>query len=150
MILEEANLQTYKTARGIELLNCDDHQKHITKLGLKYEDCRPDVTHQCLLALLDSPLNKAGLLQVFIRTAPPAGSKASDRQLIEINPQLKVPRTFKRFSAMMAQLLTKLRIRAVKSSVTLATIIKQPVQQYLPMNVQAIGTSKLAPLVNLN
>lgn len=25
VILEKANLQTYKTPRGIELLNCDDH-----------------------------------------------------------------------------------------------------------------------------
>ena len=49
-------------------MNCDDHQKTITKLGLKYEDCRPDVTHQCLLMLQESALNKAGRLQVFIRT----------------------------------------------------------------------------------
>ena len=94
IILEAANLDTTKTGRGIELINCDDHQKTITKLGRKYEDFRPDVTHQCLLALLDTPLNKAGLLQIFIR--------CENNVLIEINPMLKVPRTFKRFSAFMA------------------------------------------------
>ncbi len=62
MILDAANLETIKTKRGIELLNCDDHQKIISKMGKKLEDYRPDVTHQSLLALLDSPLNKAGLL----------------------------------------------------------------------------------------
>jgi rRNA small subunit pseudouridine methyltransferase Nep1 len=46
------------------------------------------------LALLDTPLNKAGLLQVYIRS--------EEGVLIEINPMLKVPRTFKRFSYFMA------------------------------------------------
>jgi len=50
----------------------------------------------------------------------------------------------------MAQLLTKLKVRAVNGSSTLATVIKNPVDQYLPMNVQIVGTSKLAPLVNIN
>ncbi len=43
-----------------------------------YEDYRPDISHQVLLALLDSPLNKAGLLQVYLRTKTNA--------LIEVNP----------------------------------------------------------------
>ena len=45
VILEAANLETIKTKRGIELLNCDDHQKIISKMGKKLEDYRPDVTH---------------------------------------------------------------------------------------------------------
>ena len=48
---------------------------------------------QCLLTLLDSPLNKAGLLQVYIRTAKGV--------LIEVNPHVRIPRTFKRFSGLM-------------------------------------------------
>jgi rRNA small subunit pseudouridine methyltransferase Nep1 len=124
------------------LINCDDHQKTITKQGKKYEDYRPDVTHQCLLALLDTPLNKAGLLQIFIRT--------QSNVLIEINPMLKVPRTFKRFSAFMAMLLTKLKVRSAQGSATLATVIKNPVTLYLPMGVKIVGTSNKAELVNIN
>ncbi|THU79986.1 Nep1-domain-containing protein [Dendrothele bispora CBS 962.96] len=45
------------------LLNCDDHQGILAKTGRDIADARPDITHQCLLTLLDSPLNKAGLLQ---------------------------------------------------------------------------------------
>ena len=45
VILEQANLETTRTKRTIELINCDDHQKVITKLGKKFEDYRPDVTH---------------------------------------------------------------------------------------------------------
>lgn len=43
--------------------------------------------------LFDSPLNRAGLLQVYIRT--------QQNVLIEINPQTRFPRTFKRFSGLM-------------------------------------------------
>lgn len=39
--------------------------------------------------LMDSPLNRAGLLQVYIHTEKNA--------LIEINPQTRIPRTFTRF-----------------------------------------------------
>jgi hypothetical protein len=50
---------------------------------------------QCLLTLLDSPLNKAGLLQVYIHTAKGV--------LIEVNPHVRIPRTFKRFSGLMGE-----------------------------------------------
>lgn len=50
---------------------------------------------QCLLTLLDSPLNKAGLLQVYIQTAKGV--------LIEVNPSVRIPRTFKRFAGLMGK-----------------------------------------------
>ena len=45
------------------------------------------------MTLLDSPLNKAGHLQVYVHTA--------DNVLIEINPQTRIPRTFPRFAGLM-------------------------------------------------
>lgn len=48
---------------------------------------------QCLLMLMDSPLNRAGLLQVYIHT--------EKNVLIEINPQTRIPRTFPRFCGLM-------------------------------------------------
>jgi hypothetical protein len=65
VVLEQANLETIKIGKIYELLNCDRHKNHL----LKYKrdpnsNARPDITHQCLLMLLDSPLNRAGLLQV--------------------------------------------------------------------------------------
>lgn len=45
------------------------------------------------MMLLDSPLNKAGLLQVYLRT--------NKNVLIEINPQTRIPRTYKRFAGLM-------------------------------------------------
>lgn len=109
VVLEQACLEAYKVSsagksrNGREgeakytLLNCDDHQGILAKTGRDIADARPDITHQCLLTLLDSPLNKAGLLQVYIHTAKGA--------LIEVNPHVRIPRTFKRFSGLMGPLM---------------------------------------------
>lgn len=48
------------------------------------------------MSLLDSPLNRAGALFILIRTA--------DKQLIEVSPQLRVPRSWLQFSAMMGKM----------------------------------------------
>lgn len=43
--------------------------------------------------LLDSPLNRENLLQVFIHT--------ERNVLIKINPQTRIPRTYERFAGLM-------------------------------------------------
>eukprot|EP00731_Ephydatia_muelleri_P027102 Em0018g1202a len=60
VILEKASLETVKVGKKFELLNCDDHKRELTKFGRDLSSC--------LLMLLDSPLNRAGLLQVYIHT----------------------------------------------------------------------------------
>lgn len=50
---------------------------------------------QSLLMLMDSPLNRAGLLQVYIHT--------QKNVLIEVNPQTRIPRTFDRFCGLMGK-----------------------------------------------
>ncbi|KAJ6516491.1 Alpha/beta knot methyltransferase [Mycena sanguinolenta] len=139
VILEQACLEAYRISggpskgkRGAEgevkytLLNCDDHQGILAKTGRDIAEARPDITHQCLLTLLDSPLNKAGLLQVYIHTAKGV--------LIEINPHVRIPRTFKRFSGLMVQLLHKLSIRGVNGPEKLLKVVKNPVIDHLPPN----------------
>jgi len=113
-------------------------QKH----DIDVAEARPDITHQCLLALMDSPLNKAGLLQVYIHT--------KKNVLIEINPKTRIPRTFKRFSGLIVQLLHKLHIRSQEGSETLLRVIKNPVTNYFPPNSRKISTSVSANCVNLS
>jgi rRNA pseudouridine-1189 N-methylase Emg1 (Nep1/Mra1 family) len=96
---------------------------------------------QCLLTLLDSPLNKAGLLQVYIHTAKGV--------LIEVNPHVRIPRTFKRFSGLMVQLLHKLSIRSVKGSEKLLKVIRNPVTEHFPPNTHKITLSFDAPVQRL-
>ncbi|KAM0746469.1 Nep1-domain-containing protein [Meredithblackwellia eburnea MCA 4105] len=141
VVLEQACLETYKhssssggasTARGgkgagedkYSLLNCDDHQGVLAKMGRDIAHARPDITHQCLLTLLDSPLNKAGRLQVYIHTAKGV--------LIEVNPAVRIPRTFKRFGGLMVQLLHRLSIRSINGSEKLLKVIKNPITDHLP------------------
>ena len=45
---------------------------------------------------MDSPLNRAGLLQVYVHT--------EKNVLIEINPSTRIPRTFDRFCGLMGQI----------------------------------------------
>ena len=66
IILEQAALETVKTSKGYQLLNCDDHKGIHKKLNREASQSRPDILHHELMALLDSPLNKAGYLKVCV------------------------------------------------------------------------------------
>jgi len=94
VVLDKASLETVKMKSGQYcLLNCDDHQAMMKKSGKNPADYRPDILHQELLALLDSPLNKVGKLKVYIRS--------SSNVLIEVNAKCRIPRTYKRFAGLM-------------------------------------------------
>lgn len=163
VVLEQACLETYKVSTGsasrgpagggggrnnkdggdkYALLNCDDHQRVLAKMGRDIAEARPDITHQCLLTLLDSPLNKAGMLQVYIHTAKGV--------LIEVNPHVRIPRTFKRFSGLMVQLLHKLSIRSMGGSEKLLRVIKNPVTDHFPANTHKITLSFDSPVQRLS
>ena len=140
VVLEEANLEVIKTNRGFQLLNCDDHLGLHRRLKKDPRDSRPDILHQMLLMLLDSPLNKRGLLQIYIRT--------KKNVVIEVSPHIRIPRTFKRFAGLMVQLMHKLKIRAADGPKTLLKIVKSPVTRHLPTNCRVIGTSVAGTLVD--
>lgn len=144
VLLDQARLETVKNRRGIfELLNCDDH-RDLCKKKLKRDpkEFRPDICHQELLALIDSPLNKSGCLQVYIKT--------SKNVLIEVNPAIRIPRTFKRFSGLIVQLLHKMKIKAGTTSTTLMKVIKNPFSQHLPPGTHVYGMSCQGTLYSPN
>lgn len=55
-----------------------------------------DGSEQALLAILDSPLNKAGRLKALY-------VKTDKNVLIQVNPHIRIPRTFKRFCGLMGE-----------------------------------------------
>ena len=69
--------------------------------------------------------------------------------LIAVSPRCRIPRTFRRFSGLMVQLLHKLSIHAAGSGgkdgkvapEKLLRVIKNPVEQYLPTGCRKIGMS---------
>ncbi|XP_043274581.1 ribosomal RNA small subunit methyltransferase NEP1 [Venturia canescens] len=133
VILENAQLESVKVGNSFDLLNCDDHAGILKRNNREPGTCRPDIAHQCLLMLMDSPLNRAGLLQVYIHT--------DKNVLIEVNPQTRIPRTFKRFAGLMVQLLHKYSVRASDGPMKLLKVIKNPVTDHLPVGCRKIGMS---------
>lgn len=133
VVLENASLETVKNGKTYELLNCDKHKGLLKKHDRDLGSCRPDITHQCLMMLMDSPLNRAGLLQVYIHTAR--------NILIEVHPQTRIPRTFDRFCGLMVQLLHKLSVRAADANLKLMKVIKNPVTNYFPPGSRKICMS---------
>ncbi|KAI9493269.1 Alpha/beta knot methyltransferase [Zychaea mexicana] len=132
--LEAARLNPYRYDSKMQLLNCDEHQSILKRLGRDIADARPDIVHQCLLALLDSPLNKSGHLEVYIHTAKGV--------VIRINPECRIPRTIKRFSGLMVQLLEKGCIVSDSEGTNkLLEIVPPPVTSYLPSNARKIALS---------
>lgn len=161
VVLERARLETAKVGKDFALLDCDTHRSFLLKHRRDPAEFRPDILHQVrslgcrgscpkftglpptqsLLALMDSPLNKAGMLKVYIRTERGV--------LIDVNPQLRVPRTYKRFAGLMVHLLHKLSITAVNSNAKLLRVIKNPVTDHLPPGCRKIATSVKGRLVSL-
>jgi len=135
IVLENAQLETVKVGKTFELLNPDDHAHILKREGRDIGSCRPDITHQCLLMLFDSPLNRNAHLQVLIHT--------ENNVLIEINPQTRIPRTFKRFAGLMVQLLHKFHVRANGTSIKLLSVIKNPITNHLPAGCRKVATSCL-------
>ncbi|KAA8523155.1 hypothetical protein F0562_009578 [Nyssa sinensis] len=133
-ILEKASLEVAKVGKSYQLLNSDDHANFLRRNNRNPADYRPDIAHQAILAILDSPINKSGRLQaLYVRTEKGV--------LFEVKPHVRIPRTYRRFSGIMLQLLQKLSITAVGKREKLLRVIKNPVNQYLPINSRKIGFS---------
>ncbi|CAA0386909.1 putative tRNA (pseudouridine(54)-N(1))-methyltransferase [Arabidopsis thaliana] len=143
-VLEKASLEVAKVGKTYQLLNSDDHANFLKKNNRNPADYRPDITHQALLMILDSPVNKAGRLKaVYVRTEKGV--------LFEVKPHVRIPRTFKRFAGIMLQLLQKLSITAVNSREKLLRCVKNPIEEHhLPVNSHRIGFSHSSEkLVNM-
>ncbi|MCJ1402214.1 18S rRNA pseudouridine methyltransferase [Xylographa trunciseda] len=151
VVLSNASLETYRASHGgrggsikdekYSLLNSDEHIGVMRKMNRDISDARPDITHQCLLTLLDSPVNKAGKLQIYISTAR--------GMLIEVSPTVRIPRTFKRFAGLMVQLLHRLSIRSTNSQEKLLKVIKNPITDHLPPNCRKVTLSFDAEVVRV-
>lgn len=124
VILEHCPIQSIQSSDGSFALLREKHRIYHAKNKTDPAQWRPDVVHQCLLHLLDSPLNRSGRLQIFLRTM--------NGILIMVDPRLHVPRSMRLFEAMMARLLFKLKVRSTVNQLQLLRVIKNPVTDHLP------------------
>ncbi|KAI1721557.1 EMG1/NEP1 methyltransferase domain-containing protein [Ditylenchus destructor] len=133
VILEDCSLEAAKVGQDHVILSSDKHAHFLRKHNKDPAQYRPDILHQCLLMLMDCPLNQSGHLQVYFRT--------KKNVLVEINPQCRIPRTFDRFCGLMVQLLHNLQIRAAEGPERLLRVIKNPITKHLPLGCKKYLTS---------
>jgi len=95
------------------------------------DECELLIAHECLLALLDSPLNKAGHLLVYLHSAQGV--------LVEVHPALRVPRAFRRFAAVVAELLRTHEVQGKQATFPLLRVVEGPVQRYFPRGCRCYG-----------
>jgi len=71
---------------------------HAAMIGLDRAERRgrPDIIHMSLLAALGTPLNKEGLLRVFVHTI--------EDKVINVNPETRLPKNYNRFVGLIEQL----------------------------------------------
>ncbi len=93
----EAHARNLNRAATSMLLDQNHHHAAMRRLPNKERRGRPDIVHTTLLHLLESPLCRAGGLQVCIHTR--------HRELIRIRPETRLPRGEARFQGVMARVL---------------------------------------------
>jgi rRNA small subunit pseudouridine methyltransferase Nep1 len=78
------------------LLDRSLHHSAMRRLDDNEKRGRPDITHFALLEALGSPLNKEGLLQVYVHT--------NKDYTITVDPSTRLPRNYNRFIGLVEQL----------------------------------------------
>ncbi|CAO2835194.1 unnamed protein product [Amaranthus hypochondriacus] len=133
-ILENASLHMAFVRKKKKILSFQEDGSYLLKQGKNPNNYRPDIFYEALRAILDSPLNKAGMVgAVYVKT--------DSGVVFEVNPLTRIPRTLKRFCGIMLELLEKSCIRAKDSGEVLLRVLKDPLMQHIPENAHIIGFS---------
>lgn len=139
IILEHCPISSVMGAKGYELLS-EKHKNTHRKYNQDPAEWRPDVVHQCLLHLLDSPLNRAGQLQIFLRTKKGV--------CIAVDPRLRVPRSMRIFEKMMVSCMYKMKVRSTSGYINLMKVVKNPITDHIPANIRLIRVEKDGDLID--
>ncbi|MEM2908022.1 MAG: hypothetical protein QXP65_02320 [Candidatus Hadarchaeales archaeon] len=78
------------------LLDSNYHYVAMRRLPEADRRGRPDIVHLCLLLALDSPLNREGLLRLYVHTR--------HDKLVTVDPATRIPRAQNRFAGLLEQL----------------------------------------------
>jgi rRNA small subunit pseudouridine methyltransferase Nep1 len=96
-------IQKHAARRGKKpteiLLDQSHHGREMTRLEDGLQRGRPDILFHSLISLLETPLCKSGYLTLHLHL--------QDGRIIEINPEVRLPRNYDRFIGLFEQLLLK-------------------------------------------
>jgi len=99
-IRDHPAVRAYAARRGKKpkevLLDRSYHHAAMKRLKEAEQRGRPDITHFILLEALGSPLNKLGMLEVYVQTR--------SGHVIWINPETRLPRVYERFKGLIEKL----------------------------------------------
>lgn len=95
-------------------------------------DVRPDIVHQCLLALFDSDLAYQRRLRVYISLFTRSG------KVVEVSPALRPPRTYNRFRGLISVLLRDGRVCSTDGQV-LMRLMPGSVAPVIPHGAEVVG-----------
>jgi rRNA small subunit pseudouridine methyltransferase Nep1 len=111
----------------------DRSYHHAAMRGLEQSEKRgrPDIVHFALLEALGSPLNKEGLLKVYVHTI--------DDHVIRIDSATRLPRNYNRFVNLIEQLFEYEKIPPQSTEKALLTIKRQT----LPQLIREIKSSRV-------
>jgi rRNA small subunit pseudouridine methyltransferase Nep1 len=101
LILAESELELNPWNKR-ELLDSSIHHKIMRRKHFSMRRGRPDIVHFFLVVAMESILNKAGLLRVYIHTR--------NNEVIYIAPETRIIKNYNRFKGLMAQLLRERKI----------------------------------------
>jgi len=117
------------------LLDRSYHHRAMKSLEQSEKRGRPDIVHFALLEALGSPLNKEGLLQVYVHTFNDCA--------IKVNPGTRLPRNYGRFVSLIEQLFEYGRVPPQQTQTALLTLerktLKQLIEEIKPSYVLAFS-----------
>ncbi|TFG30991.1 16S rRNA methyltransferase [Candidatus Thorarchaeota archaeon] len=82
---------------GELLLDQTYHGREMTRLENAEQRGRPDIVFHSLMTLLETPLCKSGFLTIHLHL--------QDDRIIKVNPEVRLPRNYDRFTGLIEQLL---------------------------------------------
>jgi len=105
------------------ILDRSYHHSAMKSLQQSIKRGRPDIVHFALLEALGSPLNKEGLLQVYVHTFNDC--------VIAVNPETRLPRNYSRFVSLIEQLFEYGRVPPQQRQTTLLTLEHKTMTQLI-------------------
>jgi len=84
---------------GEMLLDQSHHGREMTRLEDHLQRGRPDIVFHSLMSLLETPLCKSGNLTIHLHL--------QDGSIIEVNPEVRLPRNYDRYVGLIEQLLVR-------------------------------------------
>ncbi|RDX63464.1 Ribosomal RNA small subunit methyltransferase NEP1, partial [Mucuna pruriens] len=133
-ILDHASLKKGLVKKKWKILNSDEDARFLMKQQKNLNDYRPDIIHEALRCILDSPLNKAGMVGAIYVKIDQGG-------VFEVKPHVRIPRTCNRFCGVIMELLQKSLVRAKDTNEVLLRVVEEPITRHLPVNSHIIGLS---------